>query len=74
MPSDLASSIEEALSDYADMPTDEQRKKVNQILLMHTNGDHHAAEGLRLTFEALVSRPFAQPGEEKVVTGKAHPG
>ncbi|KAL9068920.1 MAG: hypothetical protein Q9161_005893 [Pseudevernia consocians] len=55
----LNASIEEALYDYKDMPTDHQRKKVDQVLLMHTNGDPHAAEGLRLTFEALVSgRPL----------------
>ena len=55
----LHSNIEEALYDYKDMPTDQQRKKMDQVLLMHTNGDPHAAEGLRLTFEALVSgRPL----------------
>ena len=59
MQSHLHSNIEEALYDYKDMPTDQQRKKMDQVLLMHTNGDPHAAEGLRLTFEALVSgRPL----------------
>lgn len=57
MQSDLELRLEQALLDYYNMSKDDQKDKVNQVLMMHTNGDPLMAEGLRLTFEALVSSP-----------------
>lgn len=55
----LESRLEESIADYGKMPTAQQLEKLDRILMVYTNGDAHATEGLKLTYISLVRQPMA---------------
>lgn len=56
MQPDLQAQIDQALFDYDNMASAPQLEKLHQILMMYTQGDEHAVEGIKLTYICLVSR------------------
>ena len=54
MQSPLDAEVEKALADYSKLPEEQQMRKLDEVLLLYTLGDAHVAEGLKLTYMALV--------------------
>ncbi|KAF6233302.1 hypothetical protein HO173_008594 [Letharia columbiana] len=55
MQPDLQAQIDQALFDYDNMASAPQLEKLHQILMLYTQGDEHAVEGIKLTYISLSS-------------------
>ena len=56
MLSPVEALLQQRIIEYDNMNPEQQRQKLEQILHVYANGDAIVVEGMKLTFQAIVSR------------------